>query len=111
MNVATKEDVLATLKEHQKEIEAFGVRRFGFFGSFVREQPTEQSDIDLLVEFEPGQKTFDNYMHLAFFLEDILGRKVDLVTAESLSPYIGPHILKEVEYAPDSARVLAPHPG
>jgi predicted nucleotidyltransferase len=99
MGVSNKKEVLAMIRKHQREIMGFGVRRCGFFGSFVREQNTEQSDIDILVEFEPGQKTFDNYMQLAFFLEEILGRHVDLVTVESLSPYIGPHILKEVEYA------------
>lgn len=103
MGVRTKEELLAITRNHQKEIRDFGVRRYGFFGSFVREQHTEQSDIDILVEFEPGQKTFDNFVQLAFFLKDLLGRKVDLVTPESLSPYIGPHILKEVEYAPSSA--------
>lgn len=95
----TKEDLLRILNEHHKQIKWFGVKRYGIFGSFVRSQPTPQSDVDILVEFEPGQKTFDNFMHLAFFLEELLGRKVDLVTAESLSPYIGPHILREVEYA------------
>ena len=103
MSVRKKEEVLAIIRNHQKEIRNLGVRRYGFFGSFVREQDTEQSDIDILVEFEPGQKTFDNFMQLAFLLEDLLGREVDLVTAESLSPYIGPHILKEVEYASISA--------
>ena len=99
MSVRNKEEVLVMIRNHQEEIRELGVRRCGFFGSFVREQNTEQSDIDILVEFEPGQKTFDNYMQLAFFLEELLGRDVDLVTVESLSPYIGPHILKEVEYA------------
>jgi predicted nucleotidyltransferase len=103
MSVRRKEEVLAIIRNHQKEIRNLGVRRYGFFGSFVREQDTEQSDIDILVEFEPGQKTFDNFMQLAFLLEELLGREVDLVTAESLSPYIGPHILKEVEYASISA--------
>lgn len=103
MAVRKKEEVLTIIRNHQQEIRGFGVRRCGFFGSFVREQNTEQSDIDILVEFEPGQKTFDNFMQLAFFLEDLLGREVDLVTAESLSPHIGPHILKEVEYASISA--------
>jgi predicted nucleotidyltransferase len=99
MAVRQKEEVLNIIRNHQKEIRDLGVKRYGLFGSFVRGQTTEQSDIDILVEFEPGQKTFDNFMKLAFFLEELLGRKVDLVTAESLSPYIGPHILKEVEYA------------
>ena len=99
MGVVKKEEVLNIIGNHQKEIMALGVKRYGLFGSSVRGQSTEQSDIDILVEFEPGQKTFDNFMQLAFFLEDLLGREVDLVTVESLSPYIGPHILKEVEYA------------
>ena len=103
MAVGKKEEVLNIIGNHQKEIRDLGVKRYGLFGSFVRGQTTEQSDIDILVEFEPGQKTFDNFMQLAFFLEDLLGREVDLVTAESLSPYIGPHILKEVEYASISA--------
>jgi hypothetical protein len=55
--------------------------------------------VDILVEFDPDQKTFDNFMQLAFFLEDLFDRKVDLITTESLSPYLGPHILREVEYA------------
>jgi len=99
MDVKTKEQLLAIMQEHQEEMQRFGVRRCGLFGSVVHEQHTEQSDIDILVEFEPGQKTFDNFMQLAFFLEELLGRRVDLVTAESLSPHIGPHILREVEYA------------
>ncbi len=58
----------------------------------------DQSDVDILVDFDPSKKTFGNFMNLAFFLEDIFGRKVDLVTTESLSPHIGPRILDEVEY-------------
>ena len=58
----------------------------------------EQVGIDILVEFHPPQKTFDNFIQLAFYLEDVLGRPVDLITSDSLSPYIGPHILQEVEY-------------
>ena len=56
--------------------------------------------MDILVEFDPGLKTFDNFIHLAFFLEDILKRRVELVTPDALSPYIGPHIMKEVESVP-----------
>ncbi len=76
------------------------VRRCGLFGSFVRNEARRVgSDVDILVEFEPGQRTFDHFMQLAFFLEDLFGRRVDLVTTESLSPYIGPRIMREVEYA------------
>ena len=99
MAVQTKEQIFSLLREHQPELRRFGVQRWGVFGSFVRNASTDQSDVDMLVEFAPGQKTFDHFMQLAFFLEDVLGRKVDLITTESLSPYIGPHILREVEYA------------
>ena len=99
MAVQTKEQIFALLRDHQPELRRFGVQRFGVFGSFIRNDATDQSDVDMLVEFVPGQKTFDHFMQLAFFLEDLLGRKVDLITPEALSPYIGPHILREVEYA------------
>lgn len=103
MPVQTKEQILALLGGKQPELRRFGVRRYGIFGSFVRNEPQDQSDVDILVEFEPEQKTFDNFMHLAFFLEDLFGRNVDLITTESLSPYIGPQILREVEFASVSA--------
>ena len=61
------------------------------------------SDIDILVEFNPEKHTFDNFMDVSFLLEDILGRKVEVVTPEGLSPYIGPHILKEIERVPVAA--------
>ncbi len=99
MSIETKQVLLNTLREHRRELKRFGVRRCGLFGSFARGQATPDSDIDILVEFEPGKKSFDNFMGLAFYLEQLLGRPVDLVTTESLSPHIGPHILREVEYA------------
>jgi predicted nucleotidyltransferase len=71
----------------------------GFVDSYARGDQHPDSDIDLLVEFTPGQKTFDHSMDLFFFLEELLQHKVELVTLESLSPYIGIHMLKEVEYA------------
>ena len=99
MPVQTKAQVLSLLQESQPELQQFGVSRCGVFGSFVRDSAIHaQSDVDILVAFEPDQKTFDNFMHLSFFLEDLFGRAVDLITVESLSPYIGPHILDEVEY-------------
>jgi hypothetical protein len=99
MPVKNKSQVISLLQEHQKELQRFGVKHCGVFGSFARDTAIHnQSDVDILVAFEPDQKTFDNFMHLSFFLEDIFGRKVDLITIESLSPYIGPHILDEVEY-------------
>ena len=94
----TRGAVEARLREHRAAIAALGVRRLGLFGSFRDDAATPSSDVDLLVEFEPGQKTFDHFMRLSLLLESLLGRSVDLVTPESLSPHIGPRILDRVLY-------------
>lgn len=96
--ISNKQDIVNSLRENECHLRTFGVQRIGLFGSFVREQQNETSDVDLLVEFDTAQKTFDNFMALSFFLEDLLDRPVEIVTPESLSPHIGPHILKEIEY-------------
>jgi predicted nucleotidyltransferase len=97
-SVQTKKDIVALIQANQAQIETLGVKKLGLFGSFIRNQQHSESDIDLLVEFEPGQKTFDNFIQLSFLLEDILDRSVELVTVESLSPYLAPYISQEVEY-------------
>jgi uncharacterized protein len=97
--IRTKQDIFSALHQNRSRLRTFGVRRIGLFGSFVRGEQRPESDIDLLVEFEPNKKSFDVFMELSFFLEDLLQHRIELVTSESLSPYIGPHILKEVEYA------------
>jgi predicted nucleotidyltransferase len=97
--VQRKEDIFILLAENQAQIKTLGVKRLGLFGSFLGGKQTAESDVDFLVEFEPTQKTFDNFMKLTFLLEDLLQRRVELVTTDALSPHIGPHILKEVEYA------------
>jgi len=99
MAISNKSELFSALRRNQALLSEYGVKRCGVFGSFASGRQTEKSDVDILVEFEPGKKSFDNFMKLAFFLEETFGRKVELVTPESLSPYIGPHILREVEYA------------
>ena len=96
--IQTKQEIVQTIGESGAEILALGVKRLGLFGSFVHEEQNPDSDVDVLVEFQSDQKTFDRFMQLSFLLEDLLNRPVDLVTREALSPHIGPHILKEVEY-------------
>ena len=96
-SVETKEHVLSRLRDLEGRIRGLGVRRVALFGSFVREAAKPDSDVDLLVEFDPSQKTFDNLLDLADLLEDTLGRHVEIVTVESLSPFLGPHILDEAE--------------
>lgn len=95
-----KDKILEELKMRRKELEGFGVRRLGLFGSFVRQEQGPESDIDILVEFQPGKASFRNFMGLCFYLDSLFKpRKVDLVSAGGLSRHIGPRILKEVEYA------------
>ena len=96
--VQTKEKASSLIAEHQDRVKSLGVKKIGLFGSFVREEQDAESDVDLLVEFEQDNKTFDNFMQLAFLLEELFKRRVELITLESLSPYIGPHIMNEVEY-------------
>ncbi len=98
MRVKTKQEIFELLAKYESQLCRLGVRRCGLFGSFARGEQNEESDVDILVEFKEGQKTFDNFMALAFFLEDLFGRKVDLLTPESLSPHFGHLILDEVEY-------------
>jgi len=98
MAVETRESILSILQKNQEQIKALGVRRLGLFGSFARGEQGPSSDVDVLVDFVPGRKGFDNFIRLVFLLEELLQRRVELVTPESLSPYIGPHILREVEY-------------
>lgn len=95
--VTTKQEVLQRLRRHRAELRSLGVSRLGLFGSFARGEPSPDSDVGLLVDFEPGEKTFDHFMDLAERLEEILERRVVLLTRESLSPYLGPRILREVE--------------
>lgn len=95
--VTNKAVLLKQLNNHNKEIKAFGVKSLGLFGSFVMDNANTDSDIDLLVDFMPGAKSFDNFIGLSFYLEELLGRKVELLTPQSLPKYIGPHILKQVE--------------
>ena len=100
MKAQSKIDVLRIINENQERIRSFGVRRCGLFGSFLRNEISPTSDVDLFIEFEPEQKIFLNFVNLSIFLGEALGRKVELVTPESLSPYAGPEILSEVEYRP-----------
>lgn len=88
------------LKMHEQTMrQKFHVRKIGIFGSFARNEENDASDIDILVEFDPGFKTFDNYMELKYFIEDVFERSVDLVTVAALKPQLKENILREVIYA------------
>ena len=93
-----KEQILELMHEKQDKIQKFGVKKIGLFGSFIRNRQREDSDIDILVEFKKGKKTFDNYMDLKFFLEDLFNRDVDLVIKEAIRLELKTNILRSVRY-------------
>lgn len=92
----TKSDILKLLQINRERIRRFGVKELGVFGSFAREEQTAGSDVDILVDLE--NKTFDAYMSLLFFLEELFGLKVDLVMKGTIKPRIREKILSETVY-------------
>lgn len=94
----TKSEIIEQLKSNEKYLVDYGVKEIGIFGSFLTDNANNDSDIDLLVDIKKENKTFKNFLSLNYFLEKLFNRKVDLVTKQSLSPFIGPHILKSAEY-------------
>jgi predicted nucleotidyltransferase len=92
----TAQRILDGLNHNAERIRACGVREIGLFGSFLHQNASRRSDIDLLVTF--NQVSFDGYMDLKFFVEDLFGRKVDLVIKDDLKPALR-YILEEAVYA------------
>ncbi len=98
MKTACRNKFLDQLETHRADLRRLGVTRLGLFGSCLRGEERPDSDLDVLVEFAPGRKTLANLVDLGDFLEALFHRRVELVTPESLSPYLGPHILREAQY-------------
>jgi uncharacterized protein len=94
----TVEEIMEKLETHRDNIRGFGVRRLGVFGSYARGEAEPGSDMDFLVEFD--KKTFDNYMDLKFFLEDLFASRIDLVIADAVKPRLRKPIFEETVYAP-----------
>ena len=87
------ERIVATLSANEAKIKSFGVRSLSLFGSSVRGEDTSESDLDFVVEFE--KKSFDSYMDLKLFLEELFDRPVDLVLADGIKPKLRTTILRE----------------
>ncbi len=95
-----KNEILNKLRISKPELYKFGVIRIGLFGSVKREEANKESDVDILIDFNPEQETYENFINTCTFLESIFeGSKLDIVTEKGLSPFIGPFILNNVEYA------------
>ena len=87
------------LANHKEEIQQrFKIKEIGVFGSFVRKEQNRKSDIDISIEFETGFETFDNYMDLKFFLEELIGLKVDLVVKDAIREELRESIFAEMVY-------------
>lgn len=98
MAAMTRTQTLQLLAESKPDLaKRFGVTRLALFGSTVRDAARADSDIDILVAFE-GPATSDRYFGVQFYLEDLLGRAVDLVTEKALRPELRPYIEREAQH-------------
>src|SRR5438034_5947579 len=93
-----KKEILNTVSANEAKIKSFGVRSLSLFGSSARGEDTPESDLDFVVEFE--KKSFDAYMDLKLFLEELFARPVDLVLADGIKPRLRAAILREATHAP-----------
>ncbi len=96
--VRSRREILDTLARNREQVRGFGVRTLALFGSAARDEATENSDLDFLVEFD--EKTFDNYMGLKELLEELFGCRVDLVIRSALKPGLSKPILSGAINAP-----------
>jgi len=97
--MTTKDYILNTIRTNRQKLFRFGIRNVGLFGSYARNEQSDKSDIDILIDFEPEMENYDNYMGVCDIFEQLFrNEKVEIVTKNGLSPYIGPKILNEVMY-------------
>jgi hypothetical protein len=90
-----RDEAISALRSYLPDLRRdFGVRRIALFGSTARDEAGQESDLDLLVDFAVGP-TFDSFMGLKFYLEDRLGKRVDLVTSDALKPRMRPVVERE----------------
>lgn len=94
-----RDQIIETIQRNRVTIRRYGVRRLGLFGSFAKGTGGAKSDLDFVVEFE--NKSFDAYMGLKLYLEELFDSPVDLVLINTLKPQLRDHILQEAVYAPE----------
>jgi predicted nucleotidyltransferase len=99
LNMTTKEYIISTIKTNRQTLNRLGIRNVGLFGSYSRDEQSDKSDIDILIDFKPEMENFDNFMAVCDIFEQLFkNEKVEIVTINGLSPYIGPKVLNEVVY-------------
>ena len=93
----TLEELKTIINQHKKEMkEKFKVKNIAIFGSYAREEQSQESDIDILVEFKKPVGLL--FVHLADYLEEILGVRVDLVTPDAIKPNRKIYVMKDLVY-------------
>jgi predicted nucleotidyltransferase len=90
----TDKEIVDIINKNSDILKKYGVKKLELFGSYVKGEQKNDSDIDFLVEF--NRPNFENFMDLVFFLEDLFGKRVELITKGSMSPYIEPYVEKEL---------------
>jgi predicted nucleotidyltransferase len=93
----TRAAVISMIRKNHAQLTRLGVKSLALFGSVARGEETRRSDLDILVEFTDAP-TFDRFMDTKFFLEDLLGRKVDLVMPQAIKPRMKPYIMQDLVY-------------
>lgn len=98
--VQNKQQAFERIQSHQSALKQFGAARLGLFGSYVRGEQTDESDVDIVVEFEPGKKKLRSFLEIADYLEILMGRKTDVLTWEGMADFVRKHVANEIEYIP-----------
>ena len=91
----TRRSVISRIRKHRAQLTELGVKSLSIFGSVARGEERPDSDVDILVEFQ-GRATFDRFMDTKFYLEELLGCKVDLVTPQAIKPRMKPYVMQDL---------------
>lgn len=98
MEKLNKDMILLLINKNRLKIKKYGVKKIYLFGSYARDEQTDSSDIDFIVEFSEKRGLFNDYMGLSFFLEDLFNKKVDLIKPNLVKDSIKDEILNGVKY-------------
>jgi predicted nucleotidyltransferase len=96
--IQNKKDLIDCINKNAEYLNIYDIDTISLFGSFQRGEQTDNSDIDLIVDFKPGKKNYKNFFNTFELLERITNRKVELLTKSSLKPFMRDRIMKESEY-------------
>jgi uncharacterized protein len=94
--MTTKKEIIKKIEKEKEKLKKVKVKKIGLFGSYVKGNPRENSDIDFIIEFK--EINADNYFSVLFLLQKMFNKKIDLVIESDLKPELK-YVLGETEYA------------